>query len=60
MSDRDVCVTGVGMVTPAGDGWDATWKRVCQGLPTATLEEGTQPAHLLACDEYRNTILSRG
>lgn len=46
MSDRDVCVTGVGMVTPAGDGWDATWKRVCQGLPTATLEEGTQPAHL--------------
>ncbi|ONK11337.1 beta-ketoacyl-[acyl-carrier-protein] synthase family protein [Streptomyces sp. MP131-18] len=49
MSGRGaVCVTGVGTVTPAGDGRDATWKRVCQGLPTAALDDEGQPPRL-AC-----------
>ncbi len=47
---QDVCVTGLGLVTPAGDGWAPGWERVCKGLPTAVLagEQETVPAHL-AC-----------
>ncbi|MFJ5273674.1 beta-ketoacyl-[acyl-carrier-protein] synthase family protein [Streptomyces sp. NPDC088358] len=47
---QDVCVTGLGLVTPAGDGWVPGWERVCKGLPTAVLagEQETFPAHL-AC-----------
>jgi 3-oxoacyl-[acyl-carrier-protein] synthase II len=48
MIDKGVCVTGVGMLTPAGDGWAATWERVCKGLPTATLEGEQEPVYL-AC-----------
>ncbi|MGW3155468.1 beta-ketoacyl-[acyl-carrier-protein] synthase family protein [Streptomyces sp. NPDC001089] len=46
----DVRVTGLGLVTPAGDGWAAGWERVCKGLPTAVLveERETVPPHL-AC-----------
>lgn len=44
----DVSVTGLGMVTPAGDGWQATWERVCEGLPTAALGPPAPVAHL-AC-----------
>ncbi|ARQ68544.1 beta-ketoacyl-[acyl-carrier-protein] synthase family protein [Streptomyces marincola] len=42
-----VCVTGVGMVTPAGDGREATWRRVRAGLPTAVLEDEGQPPRLV-------------
>jgi 3-oxoacyl-[acyl-carrier-protein] synthase II len=45
---QDVCVTGLGMVTPAGDGWRATWERVCAGLPTAALGPPLPVPHL-AC-----------
>ncbi|MFJ6897366.1 beta-ketoacyl-[acyl-carrier-protein] synthase family protein [Streptomyces hokutonensis] len=47
---QGVCVTGLGLVTPAGDGWAPSWERVCKGLPTAVLEreQETVPAHL-AC-----------
>lgn len=45
---HDVCVTGLGMVTPAGDGWHATWDRVCEGAPTAALMPPTPVPHL-AC-----------
>jgi 3-oxoacyl-[acyl-carrier-protein] synthase II len=38
MSDRDIAVTGLGMVTPAGIGVTASWERVRSGLPTATLD----------------------
>ncbi|QQM38454.1 beta-ketoacyl-[acyl-carrier-protein] synthase family protein [Streptomyces liliifuscus] len=31
----DIAVTGVGLVTSAGIGVDATWKGVCEGRPTA-------------------------
>ncbi|MFC8662143.1 beta-ketoacyl-[acyl-carrier-protein] synthase family protein [Streptomyces sp. NPDC057199] len=31
----DIVVTGVGLVTSAGIGVDATWKGVCEGRPTA-------------------------
>ncbi|MFG2138670.1 beta-ketoacyl-[acyl-carrier-protein] synthase family protein [Streptomyces sp. NPDC048650] len=45
---QDVCVTGLGLVTPAGDGWHATWDRVCEGMPTAALGPPTPVPHL-AC-----------
>ncbi|MEE1752120.1 beta-ketoacyl-[acyl-carrier-protein] synthase family protein [Streptomyces sp. SP18CS02] len=50
MTGRDVCVTGIGMMTPAGDGWAAGWERVCKALPTAVFEQEMPPtpAHL-AC-----------
>jgi 3-oxoacyl-[acyl-carrier-protein] synthase II len=46
---QDVCVTGLGLVTPAGDGWASGWERVCKGLPTAVLEleQETVPTHLV-------------
>ncbi|WP_371480473.1 beta-ketoacyl synthase [Kitasatospora sp. NBC_00315] len=48
MSGAEVCVTGIGLVTPAGDGREAGWERVCKGLPASTLErEGD--ALRLAC-----------
>ncbi|WP_274578761.1 beta-ketoacyl synthase N-terminal-like domain-containing protein, partial [Streptomyces sp. E5N91] len=31
----DVAVTGIGLVTPAGTGREATWAGVCAGRPTA-------------------------
>ncbi len=31
-------VTGLGLVTPAGIGVEPTWRRVCAGAPTATLD----------------------
>ncbi|GAA0700568.1 beta-ketoacyl-[acyl-carrier-protein] synthase family protein [Kitasatospora atroaurantiaca] len=48
MTADAVCVTGVGLVTPAGDGRDATWERVCKGLPTTVLEQAAHSAYL-AC-----------
>ncbi|MFC5720555.1 beta-ketoacyl-[acyl-carrier-protein] synthase family protein [Streptomyces gamaensis] len=30
-----VAVTGLGLVTPCGIGWEATWAGLCAGLPTA-------------------------
>ncbi|MDH6575407.1 beta-ketoacyl-[acyl-carrier-protein] synthase family protein [Kitasatospora sp. MAP5-34] len=50
MSLPEVCVTGVGLMTPAGDGWAASWERVCKGVPTADLVPQSQsyPTHL-AC-----------
>ncbi|AUG80718.1 3-oxoacyl-ACP synthase [Kitasatospora sp. MMS16-BH015] len=49
MSPAEVCVTGLGLYTPAGDGAAATWGQVCKGLPTAELvgSEGGSPR--LAC-----------
>ena len=38
MTRTDVCVTGIGLVTPAGDGCPASWERVCKGLPSTVLE----------------------
>ncbi|MEV6795307.1 beta-ketoacyl-[acyl-carrier-protein] synthase family protein [Streptomyces sp. NPDC051320] len=38
MSDRDIAVTGLGMVTPAGIGVTASWERVRSGLPTAAAD----------------------
>ncbi|MFY1634211.1 beta-ketoacyl-[acyl-carrier-protein] synthase family protein [Solwaraspora sp. WMMB335] len=35
MSSRDVAVTGLGIVSPAGIGVAASWDRVCAGQPTA-------------------------
>ncbi|MGW7530524.1 beta-ketoacyl-[acyl-carrier-protein] synthase family protein [Streptomyces sp. NPDC054783] len=35
MADRDIAVTGLGMVTPAGVGVAASWDRVRAGRPTA-------------------------
>ncbi|WP_030891143.1 beta-ketoacyl-[acyl-carrier-protein] synthase family protein [Streptomyces sp. NRRL S-1868] len=50
-----VALTGIGLYTPAGDGTEATWARVCAGEPTTRLETGfddefggSGPAHL-AC-----------
>lgn len=48
MSTPEVCVTGVGLLTPAGDGRAASWERVCKGLPTAALAADSDPVHL-AC-----------
>ncbi|WP_441249340.1 beta-ketoacyl-[acyl-carrier-protein] synthase family protein [Kitasatospora sp. McL0602] len=48
MNPAEIGVTGVGLLTPAGDGREAVWERVCKGLPTATLVPGPGPAHL-AC-----------
>ncbi|WP_171166681.1 beta-ketoacyl synthase [Streptomyces sp. I05A-00742] len=38
MTSPGVAVTGLGLVTPAGVGVDATWRRVCSGVPTAALD----------------------
>jgi len=35
MVDKDIAVTGLGLVTPAGIGVDATWGTVCAGRSTA-------------------------
>ncbi|WP_436773621.1 beta-ketoacyl-[acyl-carrier-protein] synthase family protein [Yinghuangia sp. YIM S09857] len=35
MKVRDVVVTGIGLVTPAGIGADATWNGLMAGIPTA-------------------------
>ncbi len=48
MRGQDVSVTGLGMVTPAGDGWPAAWERVCAGQPTGVLGPAEPVAHL-AC-----------
>ncbi|MFD5554700.1 beta-ketoacyl-[acyl-carrier-protein] synthase family protein [Streptomyces sp. NPDC127068] len=32
--DREVLITGIGMVTPAGVGTAASWRAVCEGAPT--------------------------
>ncbi|WP_197093540.1 beta-ketoacyl-[acyl-carrier-protein] synthase family protein [Nonomuraea sp. SBT364] len=32
----DVAITGIGLLTPAGLGTEATWKGLCAGLPTAS------------------------
>ena len=57
---QDVCVTGLGLVTPAGDGRHATWDRVCEGLPTAALGPPTPVPHL-ACSvaSFEPTRLGR-
>ncbi|MGC9441463.1 beta-ketoacyl-[acyl-carrier-protein] synthase family protein [Streptomyces sp. WG5] len=34
--NEPVAVTGLGLVTPAGEGTDATWDAVCRGAGTAT------------------------
>jgi 3-oxoacyl-[acyl-carrier-protein] synthase II len=40
MSDGfHAAVTGLGMVTPAGIGVDASWRRICAGEPTAAYDE---------------------
>ncbi|MGW1197860.1 beta-ketoacyl-[acyl-carrier-protein] synthase family protein [Streptomyces sp. NPDC002536] len=36
MTRHDVAVTGLGMVTPAGTGTEATWRGVSDGVPTAS------------------------
>jgi beta-ketoacyl-acyl-carrier-protein synthase II len=36
----DVAVTGLGLVTPAGIGVDATWQRVLSGVSTASTDPG--------------------
>ncbi|MER6199143.1 beta-ketoacyl-[acyl-carrier-protein] synthase family protein [Streptomyces sp. NPDC001586] len=41
MSAPDIAVTGLGMLTPAGAGTDATWRRVCEGGSTVA---ATSPA----------------
>ncbi|CAM5363295.1 Beta-ketoacyl-[acyl-carrier-protein] synthase family protein OS=Streptomyces tendae OX=1932 GN=GUR47_29905 PE=3 SV=1 [Streptomyces tendae] len=33
-----IAVTGLGVITPAGDGTDATWEGVCGGKPTAAAD----------------------
>lgn len=35
MRRDDIAVTGIGLVTPAGVGTEATWSTVCSGAPTA-------------------------
>jgi 3-oxoacyl-[acyl-carrier-protein] synthase II len=37
---HDVAVTGLGLVTPAGVGVAASWRRVCSGMPTAAVDPG--------------------
>lgn len=39
----DVAITGLGMLTPAGDGAEATWARVGTGTPTSVLVSGFGP-----------------
>ncbi|MGI5336426.1 beta-ketoacyl-[acyl-carrier-protein] synthase family protein [Streptomyces sp. CA-181903] len=38
MSAGSVAVTGLGLVTPAGVGTEATWRGVCSGKPTSALD----------------------
>ncbi|MET8243087.1 beta-ketoacyl-[acyl-carrier-protein] synthase family protein [Streptomyces sp. NPDC005202] len=40
MTRTEVAVTGLGMVTPAGVGAEATWQGVCEGVPTALPDPG--------------------
>ncbi|WP_407547444.1 beta-ketoacyl-[acyl-carrier-protein] synthase family protein [Streptomyces sp. Pv4-95] len=45
-------MTGLGLVTPAGDGWHATWDRVCEGMPTSVLGTPTPVPHLACSVAY--------
>ncbi|MCK7622220.1 beta-ketoacyl-[acyl-carrier-protein] synthase family protein [Streptomyces sp. RS10V-4] len=38
MTARDIAVTGIGLITPAGTDADTTWRTVCAGTPTAALD----------------------
>lgn len=38
MTDLEVAVTGIGLVTPAGIGIEPTWQGVCAGVPTAATD----------------------
>ncbi|MFI1184273.1 beta-ketoacyl-[acyl-carrier-protein] synthase family protein [Streptomyces sp. NPDC020799] len=38
MRHDDIAVTGIGLVTPAGIGIDATWQRLLDGRPTASTD----------------------
>ncbi|WP_052862853.1 beta-ketoacyl-[acyl-carrier-protein] synthase family protein [Streptomyces niger] len=38
MTQHDVAVTGMGLVTPAGIGTNATWSGLCAGWSTATID----------------------
>ncbi|MEU1601276.1 beta-ketoacyl-[acyl-carrier-protein] synthase family protein [Streptomyces sp. NPDC005708] len=39
MPTRPVAVTGIGVLSPGGIGADATWRALCRGLSTATVDE---------------------
>jgi 3-oxoacyl-[acyl-carrier-protein] synthase II len=38
MSEHDIAVTGIGLVTPAGIGVAANWETIRSGRPTAALD----------------------
>ena len=38
-STPDIVVTGIGLITPAGRGVDASWKIVAEGTPTAATDQ---------------------
>ncbi|MCT9091623.1 beta-ketoacyl-[acyl-carrier-protein] synthase family protein [Streptomyces sp. ASQP_92] len=38
MKRPEIAVTGIGMLTPAGIGVEATWRGVCDGTPTAATD----------------------
>lgn len=46
MSGHNVAVTGIGMVTPAGIGTDATWATLCAGHSTASVDPAMEEAQV--------------
>ncbi|MFI2078120.1 MULTISPECIES: beta-ketoacyl-[acyl-carrier-protein] synthase family protein [Streptomyces] len=47
--ERDVAVTGLGLVTPCGTGTAATWRGLCSGVPTAVADERLSGALVDIC-----------
>ncbi|MFG2637984.1 beta-ketoacyl-[acyl-carrier-protein] synthase family protein [Streptomyces sp. NPDC048362] len=56
-----VAVTGLGLITPAGDGVASTWEQVCRGQPTSAVDPRLSGLPVdFSCSLQEGTLLGRG